>query len=565
MFKFTKEAVNAIEKLLLNSINSKDFKEAIPLLEKLLNIEMKDNNFDTEYGNKINKNLPASSQDWDMKELCQVESCLAKLYCLKNGPSEEILELNDYYKDIGFNRWWRTDEEIIKLRRIQRELNEKVNKWINDKNINIDENGLVPFSKTVENPDAYEGCQNYFSDYVRTYQYRNGIGAHVESRADLVLVTKRIKSLFVVYMDQCLKNKEIIEEAALDTMMDYKEYAEECMKKKDANFEKQFMKLSWSDDNKQGVGKSNCVKFVGEAGAGKTTQMLKYYWEEIENIINNGKKVFPVWININEISKEGLETEIKNVLGKNGEYMEELLEKRRISLYLDGYNEAIVPIYSDSRAEDKKQLASKIDSYHKNYPELRIFMTDRKEKSNPACLTDDVKVLKFKGMTEEETKSYCSKYLEGKELERMKQYLESKDSDWLYNKTIIPLMLNMLIEIGKEKREREFPKNGTEFYTLYLQTVFIREEKIKKEMRIDILRDCLAVLAENMANQGIEEVSGFTIRTLWQKALSQSRSEVDSLLRLALELPILEEGIENGKYRFLYDDYYVHFLNLAMQ
>lgn len=532
MFKFTNS--QDIYSVVNKYISEEDFKDGITLLEKLINISSKKEGFNIAYGemlNRINIWDPSS----DIKGLCHLEEFLAKLFEVSGNQKEGML---DYYTGIGFYDMLENPE--VAKARLQDQENKKGGAFhLND-----------------AEAKCYKDCPNYFYHYIVAYQLRNS-SHHVSDIDFMDDRLQKITSMFVVYLDQCLKNKEAIEKAfeedVLKTNIDYDKFVEQAYKEL-ADFEKTFLQLVWVDEkeNAPDYDQECCFKFIGEAGAGKTTQMKKKYWEEVKAVAEKKRESLPIWINLGElngIEEATLEQKIRTALDQYSEFYEVLLKYNKISLYLDGYNEVLLG-RTDKQDSIKKTLASDIDEIHKKYPKVPIFLTDRKHITNPPCLKYRVKVCHYNGMSMEDIYQYCNKKMDQEDLQKMNDYLKSENASWLEREVKIPGKIDKLISLVLEGIQ---PTSEIEFYTEYLEFILDREWNEKKETRLDDLRYLLHKLAKNL-NGSSDEKSEYEILDLWS-----NHPEASRLLALAKELPILIPGSSDRDYKFAYPQYYYIF------
>lgn len=514
-------------------ISEDDFQDGISLLEKMINIDDEKDGFDEAYGVLLNS-ISTLDPKIDVKSICQIEEFFSKLFRLAGKQTDGMMMMN-YYTEIGFYDMLK-NRAIIKAR-----LNDPQNK----------DGGA--FRLNSAESKYYEGCPNHFYHYIVAYQFRN-TSSHVSDKESSLTRMKKISSLLVVYLDQCLKNKELIEstydEHILQTNIDYSKFVEQAYIEL-ADFENFFLQLEWVDEKEKRLDYGNecCFKFIGEAGAGKTTQMKKKYWDEVKAVYENKKEILPIWINLGElngIEEATLEQKVKSLLDKYSDYYDTILRNNRISLYLDGYNEVLLS-RDDKHDAIKKKLATDIDALHRKYPQMSIFMTDRKHRSNPPCLQRHVKVCHYNGMNMEDIRNYCNKKLNSEDFQKMNDYLLSDNASWLENNINIPGKIDKLITLVLED---VIPQTENDFYKEYLEFILDREWNEKKETRLDELRFLLHRLARNL-NGASDEKSEYEILELWS-----NNSEAARLLTLAKELPILVPGSSEREYKFAYTQYY---------
>ena len=181
--------------------------------------------------------------------------------------------LMDFYTKISFFEW--LDKEDIKSARAQDPAN-----CANAENRRNGEN----FHLAAADYSKYEKCSNHFDSYIVVYQMRNREKAHDNPVASSYSTRLRmVTSLFVVYIHQCIENSELIdngyEQELLSRRIDYVKYANDLTDAIDG-FNNSFLQLTWFDKNNEPFSYEfdSCVKFIGEAGMGKTTQMKKMYY-----------------------------------------------------------------------------------------------------------------------------------------------------------------------------------------------------------------------------------------------------------------------------------------------
>ena len=346
--------------------------------------------------------------------------------------------------------------------------------------------------------------------------------------------------------------------------VDYKEFAKKTLnsisEEEKQFFKEKFVQLIWtSEGNAQNriliSEETGSIKCIGEAGTGKTTQIKKKYLDDLELVKNGEKNIFPIWIDLKEYNGSNeycLEETIKEILGKNAECYDILLEESKLELFLDGYNEVIMDS-KDSDGTKKKKLAMDIDSIHIKYPGINIYMTERVAKSNPRCLQDKVTIFKCEGMKPEDICQYCKKKIDSG-VESIIEYINT--TDWIRRVVFTPGKVDKLIELVLKGIK---PADKTEFYTEYLEFILEREAVEKYETRIDDLKDMLGELASQLSGpqDGMKESE---IRNLWVDK-GYSRDAARELLNLAKELPILCWNDDCTELQFAYEDYYYYFLN----
>jgi len=482
---------------------------------------------------------------------------------------KDILEWNIGEEVKDFERGMSLLEELLYINAVGNGFNREFGEYLNTISAHNWEE-----SKGLRVVDFFEKLNRLVPD--ETISWENMKAIPDNARYDVVIkyceaslqygfvqdVSKKMlfESAFFVYIEYCLKYETFIEKAfkdeAFSTGIDFVRFASEIESGDKAFYEEKFVDLKWlnDDNNPIQLDANECVKFIGEPGIGKTTQMRKLYWDEVKAVQNEGKQVVPIWIDLKDVTKiseKSLEEAIKSLLGKYAEYYEVLLKSSRISLYLDGYNEIIISD-ADTRAF-KVELSNYVDKLHEMYPNTRICMTDRNRASVPPCLEKNITVCHFEGMNDEDMERYIRNYAEGEACQKVLEYLlESDDSDWLEHEVMIPEKMNMLIELVADGVS---PTDKNSFYERYLDAI-IERERGKKETRLKTLGRVLHTLAKELPDAE-EEMGEWDILDLWAGILQEDKPE--ALLDLAIDMHILVPGRSGEKYKFKYRQYWHHY------
>ena len=562
-FELNKNFKSQVKPLVQKYFTEEEFETGFSALEKLLNINGGSEKFGGDLVEKFNKiNLYDS---FDLDAICMPEGFLEKIEYLKgNDASGKEVMLRNLYTNIGFYDRLNNDE-VIEARR-----NDPANS-ANAENVR----GQGGFSLDEAKAEAYRDCPGFFEHYIVVYQFRNK-KAHDNSVVEDPMERLGIAtSIFVVYLDQCIKNSELIfsfyKDEMLKNRVDYKKYANE--KIAPVRFmESDFIQLDWLEDS-ESIDNDNSqlqysydrtIKFIGEPGLGKTTQMRRMYYQMLCDNIEGRIRKLPIWIDLADLASDenpSIRERIKEELGEYSGLYNLLLENDVLALFLDGYNEVIVE--QDKQDNFRKSLAREIDDYHNEYPQMFIAMTDRKKKSNPPCLTRNVAIYTSRGMSREQVVEYSRIKHDTEMAERMSDYLDSDTGAWFAEEKTIPTKVNALLEMLLDDIR---PENNDEFYNKYLEFILEREAEEKKETRIEDLKYLLSVLAtdaENgMANWSSEK-SRNEITRLWMNNGSDNLEKTGRLFDLAVELSILGPGeTDEKKFSFTQRQYYYIFLNM---
>ena len=531
-----------LKSLVGDLFSDEEFEAGARAMENLINIACDQSNFDREYGAYLNDSQ-LLSQSWDLDKGCKPEGMLRKIEILKGMPTDGKM-LANFYTDLGFYRWL-NEQPIRQARR-----NDPTNA------ANANNTTGEGFHLMTADASKYAECPHFFAHYIRLYQTRNQVKAHDNPlTGDFVMYMERIKSLFVVYLDQCIQNADLINEAyeqeLIRSSIDYVAYAKEKIAEL-GSFEHEFLQLHWFNEEQTDFAYdfSTSVKFIGEAGMGKTTQMRAMYLQLLRLVAEGKQQLLPVWIDLSELSELedlSLEDKIRRDIGEYGQYYRILLKQGIPALFLDGYNEILS---KDNQDVVRRAFANDVDEIHRLYEHVLIALTDRSRKSNPPILMKKVNVYTSAGMSMDEIREYIRLKTGGEDEKHILDYVSS--ADWVSVTTMIPAKLNSLIEL---LRDGEEPENEDDFYDRYLEYILDREANEKKETQIDDLKYLLYLLTQEMEDSSAEMTRNEIVK-LWLPNLSGNLHETNRLLDLAIRLPILVPGSSDKVYRFAYSQYY---------
>ncbi len=548
--KLRENLKNNLTSLLGSAFSYDEYQKGFLAFEKLLCIEDKSSSFNQDYAEYLN-GLNDNFKTWDAGACCELEGFLEKIERLK-GQDTEGVYLIDLYTRLGFYDWL-NEEDVKKARAL-----DPINSSNADNRPGCGGFHFMMGEKNFVDASIYKDCGHFFANYITAYQLRNGPKAHDMAVGSFSKKIEYITSLFIVYLDQCLKNYDLINTRADDDILNkainYVDYSNERLEDL-GDFNKHFLQLEWFDENNSVLDChfTRCVKFIGEAGLGKTTQMRKMYYTALEEVSNGSLEALPVWINLSDMSGTqdiSLENKISESLSDYKDYYELLLEKNKIMLFLDGYNEVLT---TDTKDAVKRNLARDIDEIHERYPSVFISMTDRMKKSNPRCLMDNVSIYTYNGLSREQIKQYVKKKTDDSTSEIIIDYLNGDNSAWLGNSMIIPEKINSLIRLIKNNT---LPTSEKDFYDRYLDFILERERRDKKETRIDDLMYLLYILSQELSGYDDEKTRNEIVK-LWQSEGNVGDlRETNRLFDLAVELPILIPGKSDNTFRFAFQQYY---------
>lgn len=532
MYSVSEKFKGDIRSLLGDVFTNEDFEKGLVAFENIINIESEESNFDIEYGKYLNEtDLIGSS--WNVYTGCRIEGLLRKIEEIKGEDTDGIM-LQGFYTRLGFYTW--LDEPDIISARTKDAVN----------------SGGGSFHLAEADAKEYEECSHYIGAYIKTYQLRNKTKAHDNPEDDnLVKRLDNVKSLFIVYWDQCISNYELIYNAYVSELVEHKinyiSFAKEKLEELKGFFD-DFLQLNWKGDENDifEYDYSKSVKFIGEAGMGKTTQMKRMYFQMLSDVANGNKKIIPAWVELKEVTEDSCS--MQSILGMGlceyGHYYDLMIEKNAVALFLDGYNEIL-----DDNV--RRIVANEVDTLHKKHPEILIVLTDRSKKSNPTILMKNSVSYTFNGLSKEEIEKYALLKSTKEKQNEIVAYL--KKTSWIYSTNMIPEKMNNLIDLLSDGIE---PDNEDEFYDNYLEYILDREIDEKKETRIEDLKFCLGELTQVM-NDARDEKTRNEIVKLWQPLTNNDLHMAQDLFDLAIRLPILKPGIGNNTYMFVHPQYFV--------
>lgn len=545
-FQFSSDFRGSMDTRLEDNICGKEyFENEMDSFEKFININTEDGSFEEEQGKLLND---STFKIFEKKETCCLKEFLDKLSEL-SADYEEALpyceDIMEYYKYLTENNY--IDENDDEISSIYKQA------FYYAKEIADERENSIHTINTVQ--DKAEAKRLRFSMY----------------------------KVLWVYLDLCGKFENIID-AEYKKMLNkklprFKTYATKIQKSTEKNFK--FTQLSWTknagnylENHTEDFTRYGCIKFYGEAGAGKTTELEELYYNELELVKNGECEVYPIWIELKNLRDVEFENEesilektiekILNITELDSELFEFLLENNMLSLYLDGYNEFLAN--NDEHLEKKTKLGIEINKIHNEYHQLRIYMTDRNKVSTPNCLNDNgIVFFEAVGMNNSEMNAYAEKYLTEIEKEKFTEFLDSADSEWMKNEKMVPFKMNMLFDLLRTGAS--LPNDKNEFYRAYIVKILNREIKKKAEKECDTFRDLLAYLAIELGNAN-ETMNMTKICALWRTKVEIDEVKLQRLFKLAVQLPILVPENEETEvddftqYKFKNSEYFNYYITL---
>ncbi len=585
MFKFSEDEIIKILKLVDSAYRTNKAKlkarQGLHLLENLLNIPRSENFADENTGKNIAKGISTDDKNnvhgfYDMR--LTLPRILTKLSLL---VQEEPVVQNDEEDNEESNQTSASEAddknglpELYRKLNMMTQLNAAYTRYKG-----ITPRGDVPdyLSRCVRlmaeekyslddisTGPCRECWQEQQLSYVYAWVYRNMIHPGKEYKLEYLNAARM--HYLVVLIDICIRYENLIKKKYdLKDSINFADYKNPLLEKKNraAFFQNNFCPFPWSDNTDTAWNeKERSMLFIGEAGAGKSTQLEKMYWDEL----NSDSQTLPVWIKIqdltvyNEDGENKLLKEIQNELGSELADMSiDLLEQGLVTLYLDGINELLVIDQNSRRTQDS--LITTIVGLLLENPKLRIRMTDRTNQ-----LADEyVKVYHCPTMTYEQCQKYCEQnYPE--ESAQVLEFFTDPSKNWFSNEigVITPEKINILADMIHAQK---LPANLEEYYFNYINHIFTREHADKNDDNAPDLKALLKKLADSL-ERPLADKSAEEIIMLWLSdsefapKLNSDIRKVGEIFKLACEIPFLVRN-QNGNYTFLHTYYYNYFKNLT--
>jgi predicted NACHT family NTPase len=144
---------------------------------------------------------------------------------------------------------------------------------------------------------------------------------------------------------------------------------------------------------------------LGEPGAGKTTALWRLAADALEKAETDPAAALPLLISLGGWTqeKQSLSEFIRQQVGALGEHLEELLQKQRAFLLLDGLNE-LPTAYRDAKTRQVRELL-------KHYPQLPAVVTCR-EQDYRGELKLDLDTVTIQPLDPSRIQDFIARYLE---------------------------------------------------------------------------------------------------------------------------------------------------------
>lgn len=297
---------------------------------------------------------------------------------------------------------------------------------------------------------------------------------------------------------------------------------------------------------------NNLIKILGEAGSGKTTILKQLVFLSAEQFLRKESTILPVFIQLGSLEIDSsLNADIKSLVCNNLDIsidlLEEMLSINTIQLYLDGFNEIL-----DIKA--KKQMAWSIDKLSRQYPRLRIYLTDRSLVKSSIDTLRNALTYRLYPLDNDLKRKFISENctdLSAKEI--LLKCFDVNPNYWDNFNT--PIKLKQLIWLTTH-----YQRIPEDFCGEYIRFLFDREIFEKKDENVEYLETFASALAI-AENESMTEYQAEACIAKCKQILGYTIPDSRKCLRLLIEMGILI--LEDGFIEFAYSSYRDYFWMVA--
>lgn len=414
-----------------------------------------------------------------------------------------------------------------------------------------------------------------------TYELRNDESHQCESWSTSEIWTK-LRSVFVMYLYATYKYQKALKVAIYpldvsqylnsevqrikflqsrfvhiegkETFTEVDLYARELIESDEEETEDEQEVREGTIDNLRKTIKERKMVLLGDVGMGKSTTLLFLHLQDAQAALLDNKKNIPVYLELKNLTdKDSILEKIESKLKLDSAIFEELLNKGRLNIFLDGLNE----IEKNIKVSVFNQINNLLEEYSNNF----FLFTGRPQHYNRefdnTLLKRKIPVFTLQKMGDKQIDDFISK--NGK---TVKDYLLNEINSNERLKRIIqtPLMLTMLIAVVL--KEGKIPNEKGKIIRAFMHSLYLREQKQIIDFDIELFHMLLCYLGFQTrdltgSNSGLDREE-YIIPILEQKK-EQLGVPINLLdfLRKAIDLNILVN--DNNQYSFsheLYQEYY---------
>lgn len=385
----------------------------------------------------------------------------------------------------------------------------------------------------------------------------------------LIITNKQIELLEDYLKDKKEVNNYYSAEYILDIVQEYKEKVENGFV---------YIDVHWVGEQEKTVDKSidsliemikeqpQAIKFLGEAGLGKTTALERIQYKVAQQYSENKTDLIPVLITLGSIiSKEKtLQDIVEKTLKIDNNQLNELLEEGRILFLLDGFNE----ILDD---EIMKNISKEIDyTIRDRWSKNTVILSDRTLIRNRIRVLNDSVKLILKDIDIGAKREYFKEKLDSEMFDKVNNDIDSNPR--YYDALDTPYMMYQFVEVVNNTRE--IPDD---IIHTYLTNKIEREKTEKKEVYMRDIELYLEALAYYIYNEN-KRYSQNRLNEVRDKNYSKMEvlrklaeikdslgfnTDTNKLLDVAVGLGILKE--ENKQIQFYNYDYLYYFYTKGLE
>jgi len=270
--------------------------------------------------------------------------------------------------------------------------------------------------------------------------------------------------------------------------------------------------------------KENLINIIGIAGQGKSTILRKAFMQAIFH----GDDL-PIFIELRLAEKNGIENSILKTLkfigiDANPLILKEILNAKKISLFLDGFDE----ISSSNRSA----MLSEIIELNLTYG-VKIVTTSRPE--TEICHTSNIKNMKVKKLNRKDVIGIIKKLSQnaknGNENDTIAIIKKIEEEDKLSQVMVSPILVTLLYVCYPYMDIT--PNNHVEFYADLFNTLYLRHDKLK-----GYTREKKSTLSNTLA---FNSFCAFSFICLQKNHVSMKHYEMIENVRLSLKNISLEK------------------------